>query len=72
MDGQMVWLGDQLDEIQSHSTSLEVHTNSLWREMVMVERQMEDLVQDNRDVRGQMRGVRSDLGRLGPASARYR
>ena len=68
----MVWLADQLDDIRNHSTSLEVHTNSLRREMVMAERRMEDLIQDNWDVRGQMRGVRSDLGRLRSASAGYR
>lgn len=71
MGGQMAWLSDQLDEIRSHNASLEVHSNSLRREIVMIERRMEDLVQDNRDVRGQMRGVRSYLGRLGYASAGY-
>lgn len=68
----MVWLADQLDDIRSYNTSLEVQTKSLRREIAMVERRMEDLVQDNRDVRGRMRWVRSDLGRLGSTSAGYR
>ncbi|KAK5815621.1 hypothetical protein F5H01DRAFT_342591 [Linnemannia elongata] len=72
MGGQMVWLADQLDDIRSYNTSLEVQTKSLRREIAMVERRMEDLVQDNRDVRGRMRWVRSDLGRLGSTSAGYR
>ncbi|OAQ30211.1 hypothetical protein K457DRAFT_137300 [Linnemannia elongata AG-77] len=66
------WLKEEVDYIRNHRASLEMHTGSLQKEMRRVVRYMEDLVEDNRDVRGRLKGVRPDLGRVGFSGRGYR
>lgn len=72
MGEQMDWLAEEVDDIRRHHTGLSMHTYSLRRKMGKVERHMEDLVQDNRDVRGRVKGIRVDLGTIGDGGRRYR
>jgi hypothetical protein len=72
MGEQMDWLADQVDEIRTQNASLESHTEYLRIDAGLVEDHLGDLMQDNRKIKEQMRGLREDVGRFGLSFGGFR
>ncbi|KAF9149640.1 hypothetical protein BG015_008562 [Linnemannia schmuckeri] len=66
MHEQMKWLMDQVDEIQTQSTSQGAHTQSLCIDAGLVEDHLGNLLQGNRKIKEQMKGTREDVGKVSP------
>lgn len=67
MNEQLEWLADQVDEIRTQNASLDAHTESLRNDMSLVQDHLSDMLQDNQNMKGHLRGAREDVEQVSSA-----